>query len=504
MAKSPLARVLRRAVAGAEARPRLARSQISRRHLLVGAAAGLTLPRLAGPARAQAGPSVAVIGGGLAGLVAARRLTAGGARPVIYEARRRVGGRVETRRPAFAPTLALDLGGAFVNADHSEILGLCADTDQTLIDTRTFGDPQIPAEAYWIAGAWRDEAEIAGALAPLAARIASDAEALDADWEGQAPTLDARSVADYLVDAAGPAGTDPLAPALIRLVMRAEYGVEPEAASALELIWLAPQVEGAQVALLGSSDEAFKIAGGAAALPQALAAELGDVVRLDRPVAGLSAQPGRGVTVTFVDGQAAEHDAAVVTLPLPVLRTLDLDLDLPDRFQGMLAEGRLGRNEKHILAAEGRPWRQAGRFTSQMWTDAGACVVWDGSEGQTSDVAALTSYLGGVEAAAAPSPELLRGRLDGLLPGLAPALRPGVVASTWGSDPLTQGGYTSFAPGAYTRFADWLWWEEDGEASGPVFGPVAFAGEHLSDAFYGYMEGAAQTGRLAAEALLAA
>ena len=34
-------------------------------------------------------------------------------------------------------------------------------------------------------------------------------------------------------------------------------------------------------------------------------------------------------------------------------------------------------------------------------------------------------------------------------------------------------------------------------------GPVVFAGEHLSDAFPGYMNGGAQTGRLAAAAILA-
>lgn len=33
-------------------------------------------------------------------------------------------------------------------------------------------------------------------------------------------------------------------------------------------------------------------------------------------------------------------------------------------------------------------------------------------------------------------------------------------------------------------------------------GNLYFAGEHLSDAFHGYMNGAAQTGRLAAEALI--
>jgi monoamine oxidase len=36
-----------------------------------------------------------------------------------------------------------------------------------------------------------------------------------------------------------------------------------------------------------------------------------------------------------------------------------------------------------------------------------------------------------------------------------------------------------------------------------VSGPIVLAGEHLSDAWPGYMNGGAQTGRLAAQAIIA-
>ena len=48
-----------------------------------------------------------------------------------------------------------------------------------------------------------------------------------------------------------------------------------------------------------------------------------------------------------------------------------------------------------------------------------------------------------------------------------------------------------------------FWLEDNGKATQvPAAGPLVFAGEHLSDAWPGYMNGGAQTGRLAAQAVL--
>jgi monoamine oxidase len=66
------------------------------------------------------------------------------------------------------------------------------------------------------------------------------------------------------------------------------------------------------------------------------------------------------------------------------------------------------------------------------------------------------------------------------------------------------GAYTTFRPGVQTRLA--VAWAErrDGRITSEVrSGAVWFAGEHLSDAFYGFMNGAAETGRLAARSLAA-
>ena len=75
----------------------------------------------------------------------------------------------------------------------------------------------------------------------------------------------------------------------------------------------------------------------------------------------------------------------------------------------------------------------------------------------------------------------------------------------WHDEPFTRGSYVNFHPGQLTQFADLIWTETNGIPSTPLSaGPVIFAGEHLSDAYPGYMNGGAQTGRLAAGAVIAA
>ena len=145
-------------------------------------------------------------------------------------------------------------------------------------------------------------------------------------------------------------------------------------------------------------------------------------------------------------------------------------------------------------------------------TAAVAALGWDGGIRPAGDPGSVwTWFLGGneVEAAAAADPvRLARGfaaMAEGGVPGFGAAMS-GVVRRTgWHRDPLTLGAYVNFRPGQLTRFGELIWVEG---GSGPkhraLSGLIQFAGEHLSDAYPGYMNGGAQTGRMAAAAIMAA
>src|SRR3954462_10520924 len=63
---------------------------------------------------------VIVVGAGVAGLSAARRLTEEGARVIVLEARSRIGGRVLTVRDKHSP-LPIELGAEFLHGEATEV-----------------------------------------------------------------------------------------------------------------------------------------------------------------------------------------------------------------------------------------------------------------------------------------------------------------------------------------------------------------------------------------------
>ena len=92
-------------------------------------------------------------------------------------------------------------------------------------------------------------------------------------------------------------------------------------------------------------------------------------------------------------------------------------------------------------------------------------------------------------------------RLDGITPGVKAASTDRFLYTHWSQSRFARGAYANFKPGQLTQFGGLLWIEsENAEERQEVHaGDLVFAGEHLSDAFYGFMNGAAETGRLAAD-----
>ncbi len=475
---------------------------MTRRHIIGALAASAALPIVGCAPLPAATPRtrVAIIGGGLAGLVALRDLLKAGIDAKLYEAKGRLGGRVSTYHGGPVPA---DDGGQFINGDHADILALARRHHLKLIDRKAMANKTLlidhDCRVY-------DEQRLAEDLRPLAAAIAADAAAIDAD-QGALAALDAISVSQYLDrhhNVIGPRYVR----ALMEATLRTEFGQDPGEASAITLLWNLPTSDGRHVKVIGSSDERYVLAGGSGTLVEALAPPLMPNIAMGHALQAVR-RSGQGLRIHFENGAVVEAERAIVTVPAPLLRTIDFGGLLPPLWQQYAAEIDCGRNEKLNAAYHGRPWAGPMGQAGDVWPLAGGFAEgWDATT-VAGDFGLMTYFMGGKQCAAAAKLDAaaLRRDFEGVVapavPGLAKAATIWQRRTNWTNDRFARGAYSCFKPGQLTRFAALFWLEENGKATQvPAVGPLVFAGEHLSDAWPGYMNGGAQTGRLAAQVVL--
>jgi monoamine oxidase len=495
-----LARRAERASLGLSEPEQATSSGIARRHVLAmlgtGAMAMAAPPVLAGqPAR-----SVAIVGGGLAGLNALRILTEAGVDAHLYEARPRLGGRVLTLRGMLVPGLWEELGGQLVNTDHKDMIDLAKLFGIRLIDKKPLGSHErVIKDGRRVA-----TRQLAKDLSPIASQIARDSQALDKHKLAALARLDRMSVADYLHLHRALITSDTLRN-LLKQSIRTEFGVEPHEASAVELIFNLPTVHGQAFETLGASDERFVIEGGSGKIIEALASTYSARIETGRQLTALAMAGGK-VSLRFGDGGTVAADRVILAIPPALLGEIDHGGLFSTPWQALGRELRLGNNEKINAAYGKRVWQPAMGAAGAAWNasaDVPFAEVWEDTVGQAGEAGILTWFFGGDQTKTIER-EGLRAQIEaamgGVMGDLAGAALDQSHLSHWGSEPFTRGAYVNFAKGQFLRFGG-LTWLEDGKKASRVAssGPVIFAGEHLSDAWPGYMNGAAQTGRLSAQ-----
>jgi monoamine oxidase len=454
-------------------------------------------------------PRIAIIGGGIAGLNAAYQLKKSGLNATVYEAQRRVGGRIQSVRGVVGRGLVSDLGGHFINTDHRDMLTLAEEFGLSLFnraaDAETLPFPDV---AYYFGGHRRPESEVANKLRPLASQILADAIALDEDFDTVARRLDRLSVTQYLNNYSGLI-SEPFIRVLIENSIRTEYGVEPEDSSALQLIFNLPLVEGNDVEVLGASDEVFVVDGGSAQITEGLKTALGSQVKTGMRLTKLRRQ-GQRFTLTFGSTEV-EADYVILAVPFTALRNIEVNANLPGKLKKFIDQVDLGFNEKLFAGFKNRIWRQNDGFVQEVWTDLSFAQAWDGTQRQPDlHEGALTFYGGGdqvkeiLKNSNRTQGHKLLGEFSHIIPGARSASNQRFLRTAWTENPFIQGAYTNFRPGQLTEFASFFYIESDDpeERQDVRVGNLIFAGEQVSDAFYGFMNGGAETGRLAAATII--
>jgi len=455
---------------------------------------------------------IAIIGAGLAGLNAAYQLQKAGLRAELFEANDRLGGRVWSRSDVVGDGLTVEMGGELINTDHADMLDLVQEFGLTLFNRRDdAATVSVVGSAYYISGKSWSEAELVPLMQPLVDQISQDAQLIDDDWDTYAPKFDKHSVKDYL-DQYAALIPDPVVRTLFENAIRTEYGVEAVESSALQLLFLLPSIDGQALELLGYSDETYTVQGGNSQIIAGLANALGDQIHTGHELISIASDDKDEVELRFANGVKVEADVVIVAIPFTVLRKVDIKANIPGKLKQFINTVNLGRNEKVLAGFTDRVWRTNG-FSLEAWTDLGFSEAWDGSQRQSNrpdgvlnyflggnEVDALNNGHGGVNAAGAEFTQ----RLSRYVANLDSAASGKYARSNWTRNRYSRGAYVNFAPGQLTHFGDYFWIESDipDEQQSVSAGRLVFAGEHISDEYYGFMNGGAQTGRLAAQFVL--
>jgi monoamine oxidase len=474
---------------------------ISRRGFLVGAtASGLlvatgcsddssrsaatTSPRPDPGARRR----VVVVGAGLAGLTAALDLTEAGWDVVVLEARDRVGGRVFTIRDAFTDGLHAEGGGESIDDNHHDLLAMLRRfdlrTEDRLTDRAATGivyrQGRRTPIAEFVAQRGGRVLEDYDRFDVELARIAEDVDPEAPQDSPRAEELDAMSVQDLLDS--------------LDLVPEAHFLVEADqssyAAAELRDLSLLFWAQAWQVVadVPYGAEETMRVAGGNSALPEAMAAELGDLVRLAAPV--------RSVTTTDagvrVDAGGAPIDAAHLVLATPPrpLRDITFDPGLPAAVQAMVDGLDLGPAAKVISRYDRAFWRDED-WSGLTVADLPFGVTWDATDSYDSGASGLlTAFItadGAVDLSALDDHERIaeiQRQLDEVYPEGRDLRSDEAATTAWSNEPLTGGGYAVYGPGEVIPY-----WPALREPTGPIH----FAGEH-TEALAGYMESAVRSG----------
>ncbi|MFM1966216.1 MAG: hypothetical protein RL134_1941 [Actinomycetota bacterium] len=398
---------------------------------------------------------VIVIGAGFAGLACADRLVSLGHIVTVLEARDRVGGRVWSQEliPGDRRTV-IERGAGFVLSGYDVLHEMA----------RRFDLPIAPSGmSYYVR-------EPRNSLAPITAEeVAVAARALRPAAEAADPST---TLPDFLTEHL----TDSAAAQVIAARASVSWAASEDQLSCHVLLDSLASVQPMPTARVG---------GGNQGIARALAARLGDRIRLGSPASAVRATDD-AVEVDVL-GTSIEADAVVIAIPLPLLEDFDLQPGIPQTQRDAMARMVRGHAAKlHVPLRESAPTSAVLDVERRFW-----CWTATDASGDVQRIAHCFSgsspALAGLDVSNGPG-EWLEA-LHALRPDLE-LMPQDALLTTWDDDPWATFAYSGL--GAASR-------PGDAEIIGTPLGRVHIAGEHTAGEWSGLMEGALRSGLRAAD-----
>lgn len=462
---------------------------------------------------------MAVVGAGLAGLVTARLLAENGVRPLVLEARDRVGGRLLNED--IGDGKVVEVGGQWIGPTQERIAALAAELGVATFPTYDEGAHliEVGGRRARYTGAISDPRiglvrDLSKAISPLAladfeqARARLDRMArqvpLEAPWTARkAQDWDSQTFATWVRRNTRTAA----ARTLFELTTEAVWAAEPADVALLHVLFYTHSGSGFNTLVgTGGGAQQDRFHGGSQRIALLLAEALGpEHLRLGAPVRRIEHTGGGVIVRAEVRGEwpaevAVRADRVVVAVPPTLAGRISYDPPLPARRDQLTQRMPQGTVIKTMAIYERPFWREEG-LSGQAASDAvPARVVFDNSPPDGSP-GVLLGFLEGRLARQWGARDATE-RRQAVLAGHARlfgerAARPErFIERVWADEEWTRGCY-----GCLMTTGGWT---EYGSALREPVGRLHWAGAETATVWNGYMDGAVRSGERAAAEVLAA
>jgi monoamine oxidase len=437
---------------------------------------------------------VVIVGAGMAGLCAARQLQRHGLSIAVLEARDRVGGRMLSQQVGGE---ILDLGGQWQGPTQNRLAELAAEFGVRMFPQHHQGRKILSwggklryysGEIPWLSPmALVELILLRSRLGSMAAQIPPDrpwAAARAADWD----TMTLETWKRRHLHSNG-------ARLFLDIVTRAVLTSEPRDLSLLYFLSYLRWGQGLdRLISIPNGAQENRFVGGAQQICQRVADEVGSALTLNAPALAIEQDGEDGVTVRS-DAGTYRGRLAIVAVPPLLAGRIRYSPDLPAKRDQLTARMPMGSVIKYIAVYDRAFWREAG-FSGEAFSDTGPTVTTFDDSSPDGSHPALVTFSDG-EVARMWSERSAEERKDAVLDELVrffghQAGHPVAFAEkNWLEDAWSRGCYVGvMGPGTMTAY---------GSALREPCGRIHWAGTETATEWMGYIEGAIQSGRRAAD-----
>lgn len=408
---------------------------------------------------------VIVVGGGFAGLTAARELRHAGLDVVVVEARDRIGGRTWTDERLGR---RLEMGGMHVHWMQPYVWAEIARYDLEL------GSPPDLEQATWFVDGKRHTGTFADMAAAMDRPLRLFGEDARTAFPHQYAPTSARELVEKLdgqlvTERIEALDLDPVERGLLRAFWQMQFhGPVDQGALTQALRWIA--LGAGDWTLLLETLAGYELHDGTRALADAIRADGGFDIELGSPVTAVDTGSD-GVVVTA--GRSITARAVVLAVPLNVLGSIAFHPGLPRGLAEVTAQKQVTRGFKVWMEVAGDPgpWCAFAADHALTWASTieskadRSLMVGFGPDGEATDPNDLVA---------------IQRAMETLLPGVEVLA---CVGHDWLHDPYTQGTWGMLRPGQWTALQD-----------SPVPPPLFLAGSDFADGWAGLIDGAIESG----------